>query len=64
MQTNHDENIDCLSMQYWVDEAWFTRNKEDKVLMYKLAARAAEKFDPYHATVLRRISKFYEKGAK
>lgn len=51
-----------LFSQYWADEAYFTDERKDKILMYELAARAVEETDKHHASVLKRIANNYREG--
>ena len=53
-----------ISSEYWADEAWAARKHEDKAMMYDLAARAIDRYDEHHATVLRRLANHYREGSK
>ena len=64
MITDTQREINEVSCEYWADEAWHARKHEDKAQMYDLAARAADNFDPHHATVLRRLANHYREGSK
>lgn len=61
MTSTQTEMDNVLFMQYWVDEAWYTKHPEDKVLMYRLAARAVQDSDPHQSQVLENIATFFEK---
>jgi len=64
LTTDTQREINEVSCEYWADEAWHARKREDKAQMYDLAARAADKFDAHHATVLRRLANHYREGSK
>lgn len=63
-KNEHKKEIAMMSSEYWSEEALFTNTYKDKALMYRVAANAAEDFDTHHATVLRRISGFYQEATK
>lgn len=55
----NEHEISLLSCDYWTDEAYFNKVPNEKALMYEIAAKAADKFDTHHASVLRRIAEKY-----
>ena len=63
-RTDLEREIAEVSCEYWADEAWLTKKHDEKAQMYDLAARAADKFDQHHATVLRRLATHYREGSK
>jgi hypothetical protein len=58
-----EREIAHLSCEYWAEQAWHTRLQKDKSLMYNLAARAIDKHDAHHASVLRRLASRFKEGS-